>query len=111
MYVRNCDIKKVLIGVPKGQKHLRIALILENGETIVFSEATIANITRAYIAVKTHPTIRAIELEKKTLDKESIKGGYAECQLLETSRQPDEVEDEINKIMSSQMFLPSNLSV
>jgi hypothetical protein len=65
--IRNEDVTKVLVGPPEGHKHLRIAMKLKNGQVLIFQEATIANILRAYTTVKTHPKIRALELEMKTL--------------------------------------------
>jgi len=60
--IRNEDVNKILVGVPEGHKHLRISMKLKNGAILIFQEATIANILRAYITVKTHPNIRAQEL-------------------------------------------------
>lgn len=40
--IRNEDIEKVIIGVPKGHKHLRVCMKLRNNSAIVFQEATIA---------------------------------------------------------------------
>jgi len=90
--IQNEDVIQVLIGTPKGHKHVRVYIKLKNGTAMIFQEATIANILRAYTTVKTHPTIRAQELKMKTLTAESRREGYATHQLLETSRDADNIE-------------------
>jgi len=97
--IRNEDVNKVLVGVPKGHKHLRISVELENGLVLIFQEASIANILRAYATVKTHPNIRAQELEMKILTADQRKDGYAMHQLLETSRKNEDVEGELKKLL------------
>ena len=52
--IRNEDIETVLIGVPKGHKHLRVCMKLKDNSAMIFQEATIANILRAYVTIKTH---------------------------------------------------------
>jgi len=97
--IRNEDVNKILVGVPEGHKHLRISMKLKNGLILIFQEATIANILRVYITVKTHPSIRAQELEMKTLTADLRKEGYAVHQLLETPRKNDEVERELKELI------------
>jgi len=97
--IRNQDIKRVLIGVPEGHKHLRICIKLKNGKNLVFQEATIASVSRAYITLKTHPHIRAQELEMKTANVEQLKQGYAKHQLLETSKAYEEIEEELGNLL------------
>jgi len=97
--IRNEDVNKVLIGVPEGHKHLRISMKLKNGFVLVFQEATIANILRAYTTVKTHPGVRAQELEMKTLAVNLRKDGYAVHQLLEVSRKNEDVEGELKELL------------
>jgi len=99
--IRNKDIKRVLIGIPKGHKHLRICIELKNGITLVFQEATIANISRAYITLKTHPHTRAQELEMKIASAEQLKEGYAKHQILETSKTNEEIEEELRKLLDA----------
>lgn len=93
--IRNEDVERVLIGVPKGHKHLRVYMKLKDNSAMIFQEATMANILRAYLTIKTHPTIRAQELEMHVLDETLHKQGYALHQLLETSRSREEVEEEL----------------
>jgi len=97
--IQNQDIRRVLIGIPKGHKHLRICIQLKNGTNLVFQEATIANISRAYITLKTHSYIRAQELEIKAANTEKLKEGYARYQLLETSRQYEAIEEELRNLL------------
>jgi len=99
--IRNQDIKRVLIGTPKDHKHLRICIELKNGTILVFQEATIANISRAYITVKTHPKIRAQELETRTINEGQLKKGYARHQLIETSKTLEEIEEELETLLEA----------
>ena len=103
--IRNEDVKQVLIGAPKGHKHLRVCLKLKNNKTLIFQEATIANILRAYITIKTHPIIKALELETQTLPTNAKKEGYAEHQLLETPRKEDDIKEEISKILENTQLI------
>ena len=96
-YIKNEDIERVLIGVPSGHKHLRVILILKNETCLVFSEATIANILRGFVLVKTHPVIFAIELKRAKLEKR--KHGFAEHQLIEIEKESRKIEDEIASIL------------
>jgi len=98
--IRNEDIEKVLIGVPKGHKHLRVCMKLKNNSTMIFQEATMANILRAYITIKTHPMIKAQELKMHVLGETPQKQGYALHQLLETSRSQEEIEEELTQFLS-----------
>lgn len=97
--IRNEDINRALIGVPDGHKHLRIYLELKNGRVLVFQEATVANILRAYTTIKTHPSVRAKELKMKTLTAKQQEEGYAVHQLLETSRKDEEIEKELGELL------------
>jgi hypothetical protein len=46
---------------------------LKDNSAMIFQEATMANILRAYVTVKTHPTIKAQELKMCMIDKTSQK--------------------------------------
>jgi hypothetical protein len=81
MIVKNEDVKKVMTEIPRGHQHVRTTVLLKDGTEWTFQEATIANIVRAYIMVKTHPTKQSVILDGKKLNKR--KRGYAEWQLLE----------------------------
>jgi hypothetical protein len=97
--IRNEDVNKILVGVPEGHKHLRISMKLKNGLVLIFQEATIANILRVYTTVKTHPSVRAEELEMRTLTADLRKDGYAVHQLLETPRKNEDVERELKELI------------
>jgi hypothetical protein len=97
--IRNEDVNKILVGVPEGHKHLRISMKLKNGLVLIFQEATIANILRVYTTVKTHPSVRAQELEMRTLTADLRKDGYALHQLLETPKKNEDVERELKELL------------
>jgi hypothetical protein len=97
--IRNEDVNKILVGVPEGHKHLRISMKLKNRLILIFQEATIANILRVYTTVKTHPSVRAQELEMETLTADLRKDGYAVHQLLETPRKNEDVERELKGLL------------
>ena len=81
MVIRNEDVVRVVAEIPCGNNHLRTTVVLADGTEMVFQEATIASIVRAYIDVKTHPQSTRIELNgKRIVDR---KEGYAEWQLIE----------------------------
>jgi len=81
MNIRNEDIKEILVEIPAGHRHIRTKIILQDGTELVFQEAAIANITRAYITVKTHPQKESVKLKGRQLTDK--KDGYADWQLLE----------------------------
>jgi len=81
MIVRNKDILRVISEIPPGHRHLRTTVVLADGTDLVFQEAAIANIVRAYIRVKTHPTTTRVVMNGELLA--DRKEGYAEWQLLE----------------------------
>ncbi|RJQ43950.1 MAG: hypothetical protein C4538_11205 [Nitrospiraceae bacterium] len=81
MIVTNADIKELVAEIPEGHGHLRTTIIFQDGREMTFQEATIANIVRAYITVKTHPRIRRVVLKGAALN--DRKEGYAEWQLVE----------------------------
>lgn len=81
MIIRNEDIKELIAEIPEGHRHLRTMIILQDGAEIIFQEATIANLVRAYITVKTHPSKKKSVLKGKKLVEK--KDDYAEWQLVE----------------------------
>ena len=88
----------MLIGVPKGYKYLRVYMKLKDA-ALILQEATIANILRAYLTIKTHSTIRAQELKMHKLDETRTKQGYALHQLLGTSRNQEETLEELRELL------------
>jgi allophanate hydrolase subunit 2 len=81
MDIANEEVKELITEIPEGHKHLRTTIVLQNGTSFTFQEATIANLVRAYIAVKTHPRQAGVRLTGRKLDER--KEGYAAWQLLE----------------------------
>jgi len=81
MILRNGDIKEIVAEIPEGHKHLRTRILLQDGTGIILQEATVANIVRAYINIKTHPRRQRIVLKGKRLKRR--KEDYAEWQLIE----------------------------
>jgi hypothetical protein len=79
--IRNEDIEELTAEIPEGHLHLRTAIRLRDGSELVFQEATAAAIARAYVTVKTHPTILKVRLIGKRIGER--KDGYAEWQLME----------------------------
>lgn len=79
----NADIKDILVAAPEGHQHLRTTITLHSGEVIVFQEATLANLVRAYLQVKTHPQRKSIRLVGQELRDGERKKGFAAWQLLE----------------------------
>lgn len=97
--IRNEDVNKLLVGVPEGHKHLRVSIKVKNELVLVFQEATIANILRAYITVKTRPDVHAQKLKIKTLAADLRKEGYAVHQLLEVPKKEEDVEKELKELL------------
>jgi hypothetical protein len=81
MIIHNENIKELTVEIPEGHKHLRTMIVLQDGTELMFQEAAIANLVRAYITVKTHPTTKKVALKCKRLVER--KDGYAEWQLVE----------------------------
>jgi len=96
---RNEDIKRVIAFIPPGHMHVRV-LIETKDKIIVFQEATIAGIIRAYVNVGMHPYRKALELQCTRLGKDSRKIGFAEYQLIESSRSEKNILDEVTSIIS-----------
>ncbi len=81
MIIANEEVKELTVEIPDGHKHLRTTIVLHDGRSFTFQEASIANLVRAYITVKTHPQKRMVRLSgRKLADR---KDGYAEWQLVE----------------------------
>ena len=79
--VRNEDIEEVIVEIPEGHRHVRTTIRLMNGSEILFQEASMANIVRAFISLKTHPLKKAVRMRGRLLTEK--KEGYADWQLLE----------------------------
>ena len=94
---KNEDVKRIITFIPEGHKHIRI-LIQTGNEIIVFQEATVAALVRAYIDIKTHPLRNAIELENIKLEKK--KSGYASYQLIESKKDEASILRELSLLLS-----------
>lgn len=95
---RNEDVKRVIAFIPRGHKHVRVAV--ETADSLfVFQEATVDAVVRAYVDVVTHPTKRATELALAEL--EERKEGYARHQHLETGRAEGEILDELEALLGA----------
>ncbi|HTG82558.1 MAG TPA: hypothetical protein VL949_11480 [Geobacteraceae bacterium] len=81
MIIKNEDIRRVVTEIPEGHRHMRTTVELADGSELIFQEAAIANIVRAFIRVKTHPVTRRVVLQRMRLSER--KADYAEWQLLE----------------------------
>lgn len=81
MLKRNEDIKSIVAEVPDGHRHIRTTLTFTDGMELTLQEATVANLVRAYIDVKTHPVTKKVSLRGTLIGKR--KEGYAEWQLME----------------------------
>ena len=105
-YIKNSDISKIIVGIPKRHKHLRLLIALEDGRVFVFSEAALANMVRAYITVKTHPVKRAVELKRIDLKNDAkLKREYARIQLLETEREEDRIREELLQMIKNSTYI------
>ncbi|MCC6029258.1 MAG: NUDIX domain-containing protein [Candidatus Korarchaeum sp.] len=96
LFIRNRDLRRVIIGVPRGHVHKRVVMELFDG-IIVLHEATVENIVRAFVEVEMHPSRRAIVLEGRELERR--KEGYSKYQLLEVEMSDEEVENMITEIL------------
>ncbi len=92
----NRDVRRIIAFIPEGHRHIRV--YIEAGEwKMVFQEATVAAIVRAYIDVKTHSKRNVVELISKKLDER--KPGYAEYQLVESGREEKDILKEIESTL------------
>ena len=81
MITGNEDIKELITEIPEGHKHIRTTIVFQDGNRITFQEATIANMVRAWISVKTHPVNKKVVMKNLKID--DRKDGYAQWQLVE----------------------------
>ncbi len=87
---RNSEVVRVIGIIPEGHSHMRLVIEF-NDQIIVLQEAAVAAIVRTYINIKTHPSRKAVELVSCRFSKDSRKVGYAEYQLVESSKAEGEV--------------------
>lgn len=96
--ISNEDVKEILIGTPAKHKHLRTLIKIEE-DWFIFSEATIANLVRAYIEIKTHPKKNSVLLKQERLTNQ--KKNFAAFQLLEQSKSEEELDEKFNDLWAS----------
>ncbi len=84
--VPNEEVVEVTVEVPAGHRHLRATLRLADGSAWVLHEATLANLLRAFVTVKTHPVRTRVRLVGRQVP--GRKPGYAQWQLLEQDEGP-----------------------
>lgn len=87
--LKNNDILELVVAVPDGHRHLRATLRLRDGSELVLQEATLANLARAFLTVKTHPVCREVRLVGTELGESCRKEGFAPWQLLEADEKRD----------------------
>jgi hypothetical protein len=80
MLKKNEDVKGLISEIPEGHRHIRTTIIFTDGTEITLQEATIANLVRAYITVKTHPVTDRVELKGERIKEK--KEGYADWQMV-----------------------------
>jgi len=97
LIIKNEDIASAILAVSSGHRHLRLAISTTEGETIVLQEATVAAIVRAYTAIKTHPTRKAVKLVSAL--PEGVKKGYAKNQLMEVDSSDEDVVTEMTELI------------
>ena len=85
------DVKRLIAFIPKGHIHTRVLLELNDGSLIIFQQALIDGLIRAYFSISLHPAKTAVELVPKTLGKGVRKQGFAKTQLMESNRREYEV--------------------
>jgi hypothetical protein len=93
--MRNEDVNQILMGTPSTHTHIR-TIIETNYGSLIFQEATIANLLRAFITLKTHPGIKTVYLTKQRIKQK--KSRYAEFQLLEEDVDTHKVQKMIDAI-------------
>jgi len=76
------DILALEVAVPDGHRHLRARLTLADGRTLVFQEATLAALARAWVTVKSDPLRGSVRLVGRQVEAPELKQGYARWQLL-----------------------------
>ena len=79
----NAEIAEIVLAPPTGHRHLRASIRLHSGDEIVLQEATVANLVRAYVGIKTHPQRAGCRLVGRELSEAERKDGFAVWQLLE----------------------------
>ncbi len=93
----NESVQRVLIGTPTGHKHLRVVVETSN-RILLFHEATLANVVRAFVAAKTHPQMEAVELVLKK--SQQFRPGFASAQLLEQAEPQSDIQKKLDDLFA-----------
>ncbi len=80
--VRNEDVKFLAAFIPIGHRHVRILINLGD-EVLIFQQAFIDALIRAYTSVALHPYRKCQVLKLRRLSSRERKEGFAEYQLIE----------------------------
>jgi len=96
--IKTDGVTRVVAFIPPGHRHTRILIELKSGEKLIFQQATIDGIIRAYASVALHPSRKAFELTLKRLGTKERKEGFAKWQLVESGRSEDEIMEDIMEI-------------
>ena len=93
----NESVQRVLLGTPTGHKHLRV-FVETDRHVFVFHEATLANLVRVYVTVKTHPRVDTVEL---ALEKSGqFRPGFAPAQLVEQNVPQKELRKKLDDLFA-----------
>ncbi|OYT49671.1 MAG: hypothetical protein B6U73_05080 [Desulfurococcales archaeon ex4484_204] len=95
--LKNQDVKRVVAFIPRGHRHVRLAIETSWGDVIILQQAVVDAVLRAYAQVAAHPVRRGVELRLARIGKELRKEGFAEWQLVESSRPEDDVVEELTR--------------
>ena len=98
--IANEQVQQILCGTPSGHKHLRFFIQTEQ-QCLIFSEATIANLVRAFVTLKTHPVKKAIRLVQATPPLRKI--DFAAIQLLEEDGSEEAEQQQIDSLWQQAM--------
>lgn len=93
---KNSDVNRIIAFIPPGHKHTRL-LIETIDKILIFQEATISAIIRAYVNVALHPKNKAFELIRVEL--KDRKEGYARFQQIESYKDEGKIITEVTKLL------------
>jgi len=95
--VRNEDVKFLATFIPLGHRHVRVIINLGD-EILIFQQAFIDALIRAYASVALHPYKKCQALTLRKLSSKERKEGFAEYQLIELSIDEDRMLYSLTKL-------------
>ncbi|GBC75779.1 hypothetical protein HRbin06_01101 [archaeon HR06] len=98
--IRDSDIKRILLGSPTGKGRIRLFIETKEGDILIFEEGLLQNITRAYIWIGNHPKVYALEMNYQLLGEDVKKWGHKKDQFIESKKEQEEIQREIDEIFS-----------